>query len=177
MTAFQEERMREELGFKKIETALYKLQCIILAVCGIGMVTLLTVNGLSRYLLHMGIIWGDEITRVLFVWGCFIGITNAFIHDNHIGFDSFARWKPWTLRLSRIVNGGCLIVVGYVVVYYGFKFIRQVGRFPLPAAGLPIGVMYAAGVLAGGIWLLIGIAKIIVAFKTPAAPEEGGAQA
>lgn len=161
------------MSLEKVKAALYKLQRIVLAFCGIGMVVLLTANGLGRYILKTSIVWGDEVTRILFVWGCFIGITNAFINDAHIGFDSLAKLKPWTLKLSKLANGLCLVVVGYIVLYYGYKFTHQVGRFPLPAAGLPIAVLYIAGVVAGAIWLLIGIVKILSVFQISKQQKEG----
>jgi TRAP-type C4-dicarboxylate transport system permease small subunit len=142
-----------------------KIQRAFLCVIGIVMVLLLSADGLGRYILGKSITWAEELTRVFFVWGCFISITIAFIKKSHIGFDSVAKINSITKKVSDIVNGLCLAIIGATVMYFGILFINQVGRFPLPATGFPIVVLYIAGVFAGISWICIGLYQLIASLK------------
>lgn len=153
------------MSWEKIQNAFMKFQIVAFTICGSVIVILQSANGIGRYFLKMGITWGDEIVRIMFVWGCFIGITSAFITDGHIGFDSLAKMNSKTRLVSKVVNGICLILIGIVIIIYGTQFVKQMGRFPLPASHVPIGVLYSAGVVAGVCWLLIGVVKIYFALK------------
>jgi len=153
------------MGYEKWCRAAVKFQTASLTICGTILVTLLTANGLGRYILHRGLSWSDEVVRIMFVWGCFIGMTSAFITDGHIGFDTFAKLNTTTLKISRFINGSCLVAIGVAVAVYGTQFTNRMGKFPLPASHIPIGYLYSAGVVAGVIWIIIGIGKIIYTFK------------
>ncbi len=148
-----------------------KITRIILSIMGVIMVCLLTLDGFGRYLLGKSIVWAEEVTRILFVWGCFISITEAFIKKAHIGFDALANKNFVTKKVSGILNGICLAVVGAVVMYFGWSFSKQVGKFPMPATGLPIYVLYIAGVAAGTIWIGIGLYQ---SYKAMITKPEGG---
>lgn len=142
---------------------LLKVQRAIFTVMGIIMVLLLTFDGLGRYALGKSIVWAGEVTRILFVWGCFWAATLAFISKSHIGFDSLANKNRVTKVASSVINGLCLSIIGAIVMVYGMKFVNQVGKFPLPASNLPISILYMAGVVAGAAWVVIGLYQ---AFKT-----------
>lgn len=148
-----------------------KFNRIFLGILGTTMVFLLTLDGFGRYFLGKSITWAEEVTRIMFVWGCFISITDAFIKKAHIGFDALANRNFVTKKISGILNGLCLAVVGYVVMYYGWKFTMQVGKFPMPGTGFPIFVLYIAGVIAGTAWVGIGLYQ---SFRALISSPEGG---
>lgn len=145
---------------------LNKLQRGFITIIGISMVVLLTLDGLGRYALGKSISWAEEATRIMFVWGCFLYITLAFISKSHIGFDSLAKLNNFTKRISSIINGICLSAVGAVVMYYGIGFVKQVGKFPLPASNIPIIILYIPGVIAGTAWIIIGLYQVLVTIKS-----------
>ena len=122
------------MNWEKIRSVSLKAQTIAFTICGGTMVILLTLNGLGRYLLGMGLSWADEVTRVMFVWGCFIGMTSAFISDAHIGFDSFAKMNRTTSFISQVVNGICLVLLGLMIMIYGAQFTMKMGKFPFASA-------------------------------------------
>lgn len=152
------------MGLSKSKEVILKLRRISLFVCGGVMVVLLSVNGLGRYILGRSFIWADEITRIMFVWGCFIGMTSAFVTNGHIGFDLFANKNKTTKKISDLITGIVLAIVGAAVMVYGTKFTATVGIFPLPATGLPVKSLYNAGVFAGVAWILIGLWKVAAVF-------------
>ena len=153
------------MNWEKIRSVSLKAQTIAFTICGGTMVILLTLNGLGRYLLGMGLSWADEVTRVMFVWGCFIGMTSAFISDAHIGFDSFAKMNRTTSFISQVVNGICLVLLGLMIMIYGAQFTMKMGKFPLPASRWPIGILYSAGVAAGIAWIVIGAVKLVTLIR------------
>lgn len=143
-----------------------KLQRAFLSLLGIVMVCLLTLDGLGRYILGKSISWAEELTRIMFVWGCFVSITVAFIKRAHIGFDVLAKKNDLTKKVSAVINGICLALVGIVVMYYGWMFTMKVGKFPLPATGVPISILYIAGVIAGVAWIVIGLYQSFNAIRS-----------
>ncbi len=143
-----------------------KFKRIFLSLLGIVMVCLLTLDGLGRYMLGKSITWAEELTRIMFVWGCFISITDAFIKKAHIGFDTLAKKNNLTQKVSDIINGICLALVGITVAYYGWVFTMNVGKFPLPATGFKIYVLYIAGVIAGAVWTGIGLYQSFKAIRS-----------
>ncbi len=150
-----------------------KLQQTVLTVLGIGMVCLITVNSLGRYLISSSIVWAEEFTRIMFVWGCFIAITIGFATHSHIGFDMLSQKSKLGAKISRFITAICLTIVGVVVTWYGIEFIQKVGKFPLPATDLPVWVLYGAGIVAGVIWIGLGIRHIIQLIRTAVSAGKG----
>ena len=125
------------------------------------MVGLITVNSLGRYLFNESVVWAEELTRLMFVWGCFIAITIGFYRRAHIGFDMLAQKSAWGAKLARMATSVSLLVIGSVVVWYGIEFVMKIGRFPLPATDLPVWTLYVAGVFAGVAWIIIALWQLL----------------
>ena len=153
------------------------IQRWVLFVLGISMVVLITVNSLGRYLLNEGVVWAEELTRLLFVWGCFIAITIGFYRRAHIGFDLLAQKSAWGAKVARIATSLSLLLVGSVVVWYGIEFVNKVGRFPLPATDLPVWMLYVAGVFAGAAWILIALWQLLQEARNAVAGAAGKGEA
>lgn len=174
MCKINADMVNKNIFFEGRRTDMSKVVRFFLSVMGITMVCLLTMDGFGRYLFGESIVWAQEITRIMFVWGCFISITEAFIKKAHIGFDALSNKNPITKKVSGFINGLCLTIVGIIVMYYGWSFSMQVGKFPMPATGFPILVLYIAGVAAGTVWIGIGLYQ---SYKAIITKPEGGTKA
>lgn len=146
---------------RKIEVSIY-------TVLGIAMTLLMAGNAAMRYLFDSSIIWSEEVIRIFFVWSMFIAITGGFIRNEHIGFDNLSKIPGAFNVLYRIVYGLCLIIVGAILVYYGGKFTMMIGDVPLAATNLPTWLFMWPGVVAGVVWVLIGLWRLLGIFKRPA---------
>ena len=144
-------------GWRRIEMAIYLL-------LGIAMTLLMFSNAVMRYAFDSSIIWSEEIIRVLFVFAMFIAITGGFIRNEHIGFDSLAK-RPGAFNfIYKAVTGLCLIIVGGLLAYEGGRFTLMTGDVPLPATNLPTSLFMWPGVIAGAVWVIIGLVKIAAIF-------------
>jgi TRAP-type C4-dicarboxylate transport system permease small subunit len=148
-----------------METAkslLHKLELGVLTVMGVGATLIMFFNAVLRYAFDSSLMWSEEAIRILFVASMFLAITMSFARDEHVGFDALVK----STRLGRLVrNLGCaisLIVVGSITAYYGYTYNAFVGGTPLPGTDLPTGVFLVPGVVAGVVWALIGIVRLVL---------------
>lgn len=112
------------------------------------MVALVFGNVVLRYLFNAGITVSEELSRWLFVWVTFLGGIIALREHAHLGTD---------VLLGRLSPGGkkvCLLV-GQVLMLYVcwllFKGSLEQTAINMgvaaPASQLPVGIVYAAGVV------------------------------
>ena len=151
------EKPKKFSAWRRIEMAIY-------LVLGIAMTLLMFSNAVMRYVFDSSIVWSEEVIRVFFVLAMFLAITGGFIRNEHIGFDSLAK-RPGAFKfIYKAVTGLCLIVVGGLLAYEGGKFTLMTGDVPLPATNMPTSLFMWPGVVAGGVWVVIGLAKIAAIF-------------
>jgi C4-dicarboxylate transporter DctQ subunit len=62
-----------------------RFEIVILGVTGVGVVLLIVIGVLSRFLFHFSMAWTEELARFLFVWGTFFGAAAAFRTGEHRG--------------------------------------------------------------------------------------------
>lgn len=143
--------------WRRFEMAIYLL-------LGIAMTLLMFSNAVMRYAFDSSIVWSEEIIRVLFVFAMFIAITGGFIRNEHIGFDSLAKRSGAFSSIYKAATGMCLIIVGGLLAYEGGRFTLMTGVVPLPATNLPTSLFMWPGVIAGAVWVIIGLVKIATIF-------------
>ena len=108
----------------------------------LGLMVLVTfTNVILRYLFNDSLIWGLELTLVLFAWMVLLGISHGFKACAHLGVDVLmTRLKParrkWLLLFSALVclAYACLLAKGawdYWAPFAGLE--RSIGRW------LPLG--------------------------------------
>lgn len=121
-----------------------------------GMVIAVFVNVVLRYGFNTGIVYYEELARLLFVWMVCIGAALVFAENEHLGFDmltarlsdrgqiralAVCRW------LSRIAIAACLVLVvkgSWEQVLAGMQSYSTVMHFPLAlmaAAGLTMALL------------------------------------
>lgn len=141
-----------------------------LAITLAGMVIAVFVNVVLRYGFDTGIVFYEELSRLLFVWMVCIGAALVFAENEHLGFDmltdrlraggrkhaiAVCRW------LSRIAIAVCLVLVikgAWEQVIAGLQSFSTVMHFPLA-------LMAAAALVMA---LLMLIALIIEIIRDPA---------
>ena len=149
--------------WRRIEMAVY-------LVLGVAMTLLMFSNAVMRYVFDSSIVWSEEVIRVFFVLAMFIAITAGFVRNEHIGFDSLAK-RPGAFNfVFKVVTGLSLVIVGGLLAYEGGKFTLMTGDVPLPATNMPTSLFMWPGVIAGGVWVIIGLVKVATIFvrKEPA---------
>lgn len=120
----------------------------IVVFCMATMVTLVFVNVVLRYGFNSGIALSDEGARYLFVWLTFIGAVIALRDNTHLGIDLVFR------RLPAFGQRVCAVLAELLMLFCcGLFLVGSVKQTLInmdnlsPVAGLPLGWMYAAGVV------------------------------
>lgn len=149
-----------------------KVERICLMMLGLIMSLVMFVNACSRYFLSKTFLWAEETVRICFVWAIFIAISELFAYGGHIGFDVFSGKNRWTKKISKIVTDVVLIVLGFNLIFFGRAIVSQVGMVPLASTKLPNMIFHIPGMIAGCVWMLIGIADLIRVLTNKGAEKE-----
>lgn len=120
----------------------------IVVFCLATMLLLVFVNVVLRYGFNSGLSLSDEGARYLFVWLTFIGAVIALRDNAHLGVDLlFKRLPPFGQRL-------CAVLAELLMLFCcGLFFVGSLKQTLLnmhnlsPVAGIPLGLMYLAGVV------------------------------
>ena len=125
------------------------------------MAMLVYANVVLRYAFNSGISLSDELARFLFVWLTFLGAVAASWRGEHTRAEFLrARLGPSARRgldiASEIVVAGvcCVLVDGA----WRFTLLNLDNRAPI--SGLPMALVYSAGVLTGGMVLALTGARL-----------------
>jgi TRAP-type transport system small permease protein len=136
-----------------------------LAVTLAGMVLAVFTNVVLRYGFDTGIVFYEELSRLLFVWMVCIGAALVFAENEHLGFDMLtsrlhgtARAMPralcrWLSRVAIAVCLGLVIQGSWEQVMAGMQSFSTVMRFPLA-------LVAAATLLMAGTMLVILLVEI-----------------
>jgi TRAP-type C4-dicarboxylate transport system permease small subunit len=112
------------------------------------MVILVFGNVVLRYGFNTGITVSEELSRWLFVYVTFLGAIVAMREHAHLGVDSLVR------RLPPIGKKACLVVSQLLMLFATWLFLQgswvQTNinlKNSAPVSGLPVGIVYAAGII------------------------------
>lgn len=122
-----------------------------------GMVLLVFVNALMRYLLNTSIIWAEEIILGLIPWLAMAGLFLAIRRQTMIRIDYFFdSMPPATQRaLTLIGQVWAAAVFGYVAIT-AISYLKLFGADLTPYLGIPKGIFAVA--------LVVGAVAAIAAF-------------
>lgn len=94
------------------------------------LVVLVSVNVFARYVLSTGILWAEEVTRLVFVWMVFLGAFLALCQDGHLAITFVTDRLPARGALVvRIAVGLLTAIFLGVVAHYGALLVRQTLNF------------------------------------------------
>lgn len=146
-----------------IKAAIQTFEKIILTAFGVAATLLMFGNAAGRYILGRGMVWAEEVIRMLFVWAMFFAISAAFVRNDHIGFDGLTKKGGKLGLISRLISSICLFGVGATLAWFGFRYNGFTGKVPLPATNLPSSLFMWPGILAGAFWAALGAYRVLAA--------------
>lgn len=104
-----------------------------------------TAEVFSRFIFHISIPWGAEVSQTLLVWLTFIGSAAVFLRNEHINVDFLAERLQ---RRARIALGrlNLLIIMAFLAcgVWSGIRVVTRTWRGTTAALQIPAGVLYLA---------------------------------
>jgi len=83
-----------------------------------------------RNVFDSGLVWGDELLRILVLWLCLVGSIAGSRDDNHLSIDVASRFLPTHLQaLSRILTNLFTALVCGSIAWFSWKFVRIEAEF------------------------------------------------
>jgi TRAP-type C4-dicarboxylate transport system permease small subunit len=131
--------------FNRLSSRLFES---IVVSCLALMLVLVFSNVVLRYGFNSGLSRSDEGARFLFVWLTFIGAVIALRDNAHLGIDLLVRRLPSRGQRICAVLGELLMLFCCVLFLVGSLRQTAINMSNLsPVGGIPLGLMYAAGVI------------------------------
>ncbi len=108
---------------KWLEDALLALMLLVMVVLAVVLIVL-------RNVFDSGLVWGDELLRILVLWLCLIGALAASRDDNHLTIDVISRFLPLRSQLMvRILTDLFTTVICAVLAWHSWNFVRIEAEF------------------------------------------------
>lgn len=120
------------------------------------------INVVLRLLFQSGITTIEEVSRILLVWLVLIGAV-AVLHDNgHLGMNMLVvrlskRWQT----LCAVVACGLMLLCDFLLLFGALRQYRLSAFDSYPVTGLPLSIIYLAGVVAAALFILISGSRLI----------------
>ena len=137
-----------------------------LAVLMLGLVSAVTWQVASRYLLGDPSAWTEELARYLLIWVGLLGAAYAYRTRAHMGIDLLAqKVSPARQAALRVTSALAVLAFAAPVMIVGGASLVQLTwelRQYSAALGLPMAVVYAAIPLSGAIIALYALLDIAV---------------
>lgn len=160
---------------KKLENALWQLIDWFLFFGTLAMVLLIFINVIGRYVFNFTFVSFEEIARILFVWGTYLGSAIAIKESSHIRVDIVINMLPPTAR--KVVDIIANLLVDFILVITIRVMMNLVMvniTNPLPLTRIPYGVVQAIIPFSMVIMLIVNIIHLIQMFRKQ--PEKEGGE-
>lgn len=124
-----------------------------------AMVVLVFGNVVLRFGFNSGISISDEMSRYLFVWLIFAGAVVAMHDHAHLGVESLtSRLGPAARRVCAVAADLLMLFCCVLLFIGGYKQTMFNMENLAPVSGLPIGLVYAASLVASvGLFVIIAL--------------------
>ena len=114
----------------RLESAGRWLEDAVLVTILTGMILLAFSQIILRNFFDIGVVWGDELLRLMVLWIAVAGAVAASRSDKHITISILDRFLPgrWGVLASLVVRLFTVVVCG-VVAWYSFAFVKTSWEF------------------------------------------------
>ena len=157
-----------------------RIESAIIVVLFSAMLVIMFGSVISRYFFSFVFSWAEQLTRIMFVWVTFCGISLAGLKGAHM------RVTAITLILgeerSKYVfwlGDAVCIVFGLVISYYMLNWTQMAFNLNQTFTAVPwmnVGVMYIAGVLGMIAFSLRCTQSLVIRIKEEYSKKSGGEQ-
>jgi len=123
----------------------------------------------ARYLFNSAPAWGEELPRILLIWGSFLGAVVAARNGSHLraGLLPMLIGNPRLLKNIERLTVCLSILACFVLVYASFDLVQRTARNSLPALHVSVGWVYAAGMVGFAALALVLIFSLVPRKEEP----------
>lgn len=136
---------------------------VLLTILVAALIVPVTMQVLSRY---TGIIpryiWTEELARFCFIWVIMVGSMIAVRDDTHFDVDILpAPHTALGLGVTKFIRHIAMLALALAFLWYGRPFVNQGLMQTSEIAELPMVTIYIAWPLAGAVWTVFLLEKLI----------------
>lgn len=146
------------------------------------LVVLVMVNVVARYVFGLGVLWAEEVSRLLFVWVVFLGAYIALCRRAHMAIVMVVDALPhMPRRLVRALGWGLVMVFLLVLAFSGYRLVASTLGFgrTTPILGISAAWAYMSVPVSAALMTLRALQEIIDAWRgtepVPDLPAQGSA--
>lgn len=122
------------------------------------LVALVIIQVFMRYIVGHALMWGDELMRVLMVWGVMLAGGVAFYYRRHLALDYLLNAMPKKAqKILRTVIWVLIFGISIFYVYQGFKLASQNWVQKLPTLHFSMFYLQMSLPVSAILWLIFGI--------------------
>jgi TRAP-type C4-dicarboxylate transport system permease small subunit len=152
---------------ERIEKLLLKVITFILVIQGAGLVALIGMEVVFRYIIGNALSWPEEVAGITFVWFTLLGIALVMREDEHIAFDSLKRHSsPWVVKIIMIFSQLIIALYALFMIYYGYAYASMFTFEKTPAARINLLWLNLAVPLSGILLFFYSFLKILELSKS-----------
>lgn len=120
-----------------------------------------------RYLLHLPLPWGAEVSQTLLVWVTFIGAAVAYLKGEHMSVNLVMNRvkSPTFRRLCYAVGRLAILGFLFVGVRGGWQVVSRTWTMRTTALQIPAGILYLAFPLACLVMIPIAVRSLLRGWK------------
>ncbi|MAZ03773.1 MAG: TRAP transporter permease DctQ [Sneathiella sp.] len=98
----------------------------------LGLMTLVTfANVVARYVFNSNILWGLEVTSILFAWLVILGVSYCVKKTAHLGVDAIVSLlSPPARKICTLLAVACCIVYAFLLLKGGWDFWANFANLP-----------------------------------------------
>jgi len=130
-------------AFKKYLDWVFNWALRLAMVLLVAMVLIVFSNVVLRYGFNSGIRWAEEMSLVIVIWFTFIAMALGVKENLHINITILPKKLPRLFNDSlNLIKYVLEIVIGFILLYFGWGVTQNAGRSRLPATGFSNALNY-----------------------------------
>lgn len=125
-----------------------------------GIVVIMGIQVIMRYVFKSSLKWSEEVSRYLFIWMVFIGMSYAIKQKSHMRIDMLEHFFPKLQKGLEFLADFCFFIFAAYMIGPGITVIKSLittGQTS-PAAEIPMYIVYT-GLLVGFFLVLFRIVQ------------------
>lgn len=149
---------------RTIDTFFHRILLVIAQIALAAMIIIVCATVYYRYVLNAGIIWAEEVPRILVALFAFIACAMGVRDQLHVGIGVIYNRFPKGGKARKVmdmINYGATMLAGAIMFYYGWNLCIQLGSFTMPATEWPRWVQYISMPIAGAVMVFDSLLYIL----------------
>lgn len=147
-----------------IDTFFHRILLVIAQIALAAMIIIVCTTVYYRYVLNAGIIWAEEVPRILVALFAFIACAMGVRDQLHVGIGVLYNRFPKGGKARKVmdmINYGSTMLAGAIMLYYGWNLCIQLAPFTMPATEWPRWVQYISMPICGAIMIFDSLLYIL----------------